>query len=242
MARQLVADGIISDEGHHQQAEHDPRKDRGKEEAGNRNLRIDGIDDRRDAGRNDRAEARRGQRYAHREAQRIAGVTHRLDLDAAERAEIGKGRAGHAGKHQAAQHVDVAEPTGDEGNERVAEAEDAMRHPAPVHQAAREDEQRDGQQRIDVDRVEQPGGQRGEAVLVGEEVHGAARADRQKHRQPQQKQRQDEKGDHIGVHSATLSSARGAGSEVWRPRMPLMASPAYTSACRPQAAAMTPKR
>ena len=127
-------------------------------------------------------------------------LAHRVDLDAAEAADVGQRRARHAGEDQAAEDVDLRETARQPPDGRVGELVDVARDAGAVHQAADEEEHGHRHQRKRVERVERALRDQVDRQAVGEHVDDARNADRQHDRKAEHEQPEERDDDEESLH------------------------------------------
>ena len=132
---------------HQGQPHEGPRQHTGQEEPGHGDFGQVAIDDKRDAGGDNRPDRRGGGRNRGREFPVIAVIPHGFHLDHAEPGGVGHGRPRHAGENHAGDHVDLTQSPPDMAHQGPREPEDPLGDPAVVHQIPGQDKERDGQER-----------------------------------------------------------------------------------------------
>jgi hypothetical protein len=127
------------------------------------------------------------------EARRILAVLghHRLHNPAGS-GRIRDGRARHAGEDHALDDVDLGQTAAETPDQRIAEAQQALRHRADIHQLRRQDEERHGEDDVvRVHAVEQLLGGDAEILACQQQVEDRAGDHRMADRQAEQRQRDD---------------------------------------------------
>ena len=151
------------------------RQETGHEQLLNALVGQHGVDDQRCGGGNQRSDDAAGSGDAAGEAFVEAGILHALDLQLAQTAGISQSGAGHTGEDQRSQYVDVGQTALFVADHGSSEIKDTGGNAAAVHQVAREDKERNCQQRLAVDAVKhlfQRERHQIQAARNGEEEHG----------------------------------------------------------------------
>jgi hypothetical protein len=181
VATPFVLVRVIRDRDHHQRGHHESRHDAREEQLSDRHVRHHSVDHERQRRRNDWAERGGSRGDANRKADGVALVVHRLDLDRAQARGVGDGSTRHAGEDHRADDVDMAQPAFEPADKRQCEIVNAIGDARVVHQVARHDEKRHGEQRKAVDAADHPVDDDERRQVAGEQdVHqrGAGHRDR----------------------------------------------------------------
>jgi hypothetical protein len=135
----ILRDDSVDD--HLGQAEQQAGDDAADEQEADRSVGDQRVEHHRDRRRDDRGYHRRGGGDRSRIAARILVIArHHVDDDAAHAGDIGDGGARDAAEDHTLHHGDMAEPAAEAADQRVAEAQQPVRHAADAHQLRREQE------------------------------------------------------------------------------------------------------
>ncbi|MCW0449889.1 hypothetical protein NB706_002723 [Xanthomonas sacchari] len=134
---------------HHRRGHQQRRDDAGGEQVGDRQAAT-GRGREQDQvvrGRHQKRDQRRGHADVDRVVAVVAAVDHLRNHRAADRRDVGDGRAGHAAEEQRGQHADLAQAATHAPDQRGRQRDQAVGDATAQHQFAGEDEQRDRDQR-----------------------------------------------------------------------------------------------
>ena len=147
---EVLADRDHIGRDHHCDTHEDARHRTGQEHLAHGNARQRADDDHRHRGGNDRSNGRRCGSDRSGEIRWIPSLFHARDHDTADGSRVSHRRAGNAAKQHRGRNVGQSQTTRDPAHQRICKPDDALGDPAPVHQVAREDETRNGQQNKNV--------------------------------------------------------------------------------------------
>ena len=142
------------DEQGERRRDQDARPDAGDEQLADGNLRRHGVEDHRDRRRDDHAKLRRSRLKGRREGCGIAVADHRRDQDRADREGGGDAGARYRREDHAGQDAGAGEAALDAADDGFGEIHQSGGDAADLHQVAGQDEERDGGQRVAVERDE----------------------------------------------------------------------------------------
>ena len=143
---QIQAPAQAGDDGHAEQAHHQPRQDAGGKQAGDRHAHHRAVDHHQVGRRNRRADDRAGHHHGAGKGLLVAVLFHRRHHRAAEGRRFRDGGAGDAREQHRGDHARVGHAAAQVADQRVGELGQAVGDARLVHQLAGEDEQRHGQE------------------------------------------------------------------------------------------------
>ena len=170
-----------------------------------------GVDQHRHAGRDDRSHHRRSRYHRRHEPTRVALTHHARGQHRPDGRALGQRHARHAGEQHAGQHDHVGQAAPQVAHQAVGKIDQLGQHATALHEIARDDEERDGEQREGVHAPEHQRGQDGDR-------HGARQHDEGQAAQPQtegdghaqrhgQREDDDEKDDQHAVTAPRRAAA-----------------------------------
>lgn len=233
-----LAPGGREGDHHDHHAQEDPRHVPRHEQRRDRHPAGDGrVDDRGRRRRDEQPGRGRGDVDRGAESRVVAGLLLPLVQRAADRRGRRHGRTGQRAEQHVGQHVGVRQRAGDPAHRHQGEVDEPARDAAGVHEVAREDEQRHGQQReaLDAD-VHLLPDDVGGVVPRQERQRGGERGDPERHRdrharEQQHEERAEQDGDrgqrtHQSVPSVSIATSVTRSSQTFSSCATVIARPA----------------
>ncbi len=152
LARIIVPDRHDIGRDHQQRRHQQPGQDAGGEQRDDRDAaaRRQRIDDHVVARRNQNSDERGADRDVDGDVRRVAAPFHHRDHDRADRRRVGDCRARNAAEQGRGRDVDLGQAAAEPAEQRHREIDEFFRDSAIEHDLAGIDEERNGEQRVDV--------------------------------------------------------------------------------------------